>query len=219
MKIDVLGNGYIELIDSMGDDLSIVNAAKVSFNKEAKKLGKDELKLLKYLYDHKHTTPFEMVEFKFRVKLPLFVIRQWHRHRTWSYNEISRRYTSDEIDFYYPTLWRKQSTSNKQGSDGFCDPVTSDYAKSKLSIITTIALENYNDLIKLGACREQARMMLPQNMMTIMIAKVDLHNLLHFLKLRTDTHAQWEIRQYAEAIEKLIDPIVPETMKLYRDGK
>jgi len=115
----VLENGYINLIDVMGDDLRIVNAARKSFGSRTYSFGPKEKKLLKYLWDNQHTSPFEMVEFMFEVKAPLFVVRQWQRHRTWSYNEVSRRYTSDGLDFYVPEKIRTQAKDNKQASDGF----------------------------------------------------------------------------------------------------
>lgn len=210
----VLNNGYVELIDSMGDDLRIVNAARKSFGKKSQTFGISEKKLLEYLWKNNHTSPFEMVEFTFNVKAPLFVIRQWHRHRTWSYNEVSRRYTSGGLDFHFPDSWRFQSEDNKQSSHGEFEDnllINNVFSRSIEQAFTT-----YNFMVDQGVCREQARMVLPQNMMVEMVAKVDLSNLIKFLKLRNHEHAQWEIRQYAIAIEQLIEPIVPETMKLYR---
>lgn len=218
----VLNNGYINLVDSMGDDLRIIEAARKSFahrndhNAERILTWKDS-KLLKYLWDNKHTSPFEMVEFMFEVKAPLFVVRQWRTHRTWSYNEVSRRYTSEGLDFYYPEIWRTQSEDNKQASDG--EHYHGGMFDALLRVFTNQSIKTYNMMIDNGACREQARMILPQNMMVEFVAKVDLHNLIHFLKLRNHEHAQWEIQEYARAIEKLIDPIVPSTMKLYRGEK
>ena len=215
----VLDNGFVEILDVMGDDLAIVNAARKSFNRESKKWTKKDATLLKYMWDEGHTSPFEMVEFKFAVKAPLFVVRQWHRHRTWSYNEVSRRYTSDGLDFYYPKVWRKQSKDNKQSSHGSAIADLNEYCDMKLNNICANAYSQYTQLIFLGICREQARMVLPQNMMVEMVAKVDLSNLIKFLKLRNHPHAQWEIQEYARAIEVLIDEYVPKTMKLYRGEK
>ena len=216
----VLNNGFIELIDVMGNDMSIINAARKSFS--AKKHEDDiemlpkDLYLLQYLWENQHTSPFEMVEFKFAVKAPLFVIRQWQRHRTWSYNEVSRRYTSEDLDFYVPEEWRLQSEDNKQASEGAIkDPMLTTILRS---VIIRCNIE-YEKLLKSGVCREQARMVLPQNMMVEMIAKVDLSNLIKFLKLRNHPHAQWEIQEYAKAIEILIEKFVPETMKLYRKDR
>jgi len=213
----VLGNGYIELVDSMGDDLRIVNAARKSFNIEHEHFDDNDKKLLKYLWDNQHTSPFEMVEFIFEVKAPLFVVRQWQRHRTWSYNEVSRRYTSENLDFYTPKEWRLQSKDNKQASKGTLKDDRDAYYRFETT--TSIALHTYKELIKEGVCREQARMILPQNMMVEFIAKVNLSNLIKFLKLRNHEHAQWEIQEYARAIEQLIEPIVPHTMNLYWGDK
>ncbi len=202
----VLDKGFIELIDSMGSDNTIVNAARVSYLGNSKGEESDR-KLIRYLLKNGHTSPFEQVEFQFRVKCPLFVARQWMRHRTWNYNEISRRYTSEDIDFYTQMELRKQSTDNKQMSDGILED-----DKEMLAHIlfhSETSLELYNYLVENGVAREQARMVLPQNMYTSFYAKTDLHNLFHFLKLRNHEHSQYEIRVYAEAIEELIKPIVP----------
>ncbi len=214
--MNVLGNGYINLVDSMGDDLTIVNAARKSFGKHSGDFSPKDKKLLKYLWDNKHTSPFEMVEFMFEVKAPLFVVRQWQRHRTWSYNEVSRRYTSDDLDFYFPETWRCQDTDNKQASSGEVNKVAQDHATHVLWGHTKNLTVVYEDLIESGICREQARMILPQNMMVEMVAKTDLSNLLHFLRLRLHKHAQWEIQEYAKAIVELIEPVVPETIKLFK---
>lgn len=212
----VLGNGYINLVDSMGDDLRIVNAARKSFGKQSGDFSPKDKKLLKYLWENKHTSPFEMVEFTFEVKAPLFVVRQWQRHRTWSYNEVSRRYTSEDLDFHVPDRIRTQSKDNKQSSDGFLYESGSEFIRGAIEEHIENCLSLYNGLIREGCCREQARMVLPQNMMVEMVAKTDLSNLLHFLRLRLHKHAQWEIQEYAKAIVELIEPVVPETIKLFK---
>ncbi|PIR43531.1 thymidylate synthase (FAD) [candidate division WWE3 bacterium CG10_big_fil_rev_8_21_14_0_10_32_10] len=212
----VLGNGYVELLESMGDDLAIVNAARKSFDTESKEFSDKDRKLLRYMWDNKHTSPFEMVEFKFAVKAPLFVVRQWQRHRTWSYNEVSRRYTSNNLDFHIPAELRFQSKENKQASS--CETLSKN-KNNDLNKLIRKHIRNsitiYNKMIDEGVCREQARMVLPQNMMVEMVAKVDLSNLIKFLKLRNHPHAQLEIQEYAREIENIITQIVPETMKLY----
>lgn len=215
--------GSINLIDSMGDDLRIVNAARKSFGKGSKTFTDKDRKLLRYLWENDHTSPFEMVEFMFEVEAPLFVVRQWQRHRTWSFNEVSRRYTSENIKFFYPnqfvnTPLRKQSNNNKQSSYGEIEPELGLALESEISNLTKIAYKTYVDLLKYGVCREQARMILPQNMMVEFVAKVDLHNLLRFLKLRLHEHTQEEMREFAKKIVILIKPIVPETMKLFEEG-
>jgi thymidylate synthase (FAD) len=213
----VLGNGYVELLDHMGDDLAIVNAARKSFGSESQAWEDRDTSLLRYLYDNKHSSPFEMVEFKFAVKCPLFVARQWHRHRTWSYNEVSRRYTSDGLDFHLPRQLRLQDSDNKQASSGTLDTELSVGLELDIVHALNTCVDTYENLIAYGVCREQARMVLPQSMMVEMVAKVDLKNLLDFLRLRLHPHAQWEIQQYARAILTLIEPIVPRTVALFKE--
>lgn len=209
INIPLLDKGYVELQDFMGDDLSIVNAARVSFLGESKGDIKDK-KLLNYLLRHAHTSPFEMVEFKLRVKCPLFVARQWMRHRVWNYNEVSRRYTSEELDFYIPETWRLQSTDNKQCSSGDAEQQMQAQFTQQMQQHVEQALNTYNKMIDAGIAREQARMVLPQNMYTTFVGKVDGHNLMHFMKLRMDEHAQYEIRVYADAIyEHFFKAVLP----------
>jgi thymidylate synthase (FAD) len=214
-RVTVLDRGWIELQDLMGDDLAIVNAARVSFLGESKGTGHDR-KLLFYLVQHRHTTPFEMVEFKFRVKCPIIVARQWMRHRTFSYNELSRRYTSEDIDFYIPTVWRLQSTDNKQASAGELDAPEAAKLTAALQSYSEQALALYNQALESGVAREMARMFLPHNLYTQFIAKVDAHNLMHFLRLRMAPDAQYEIRQYAWAIyEHFFKPALPWTAEAF----
>lgn len=219
MKIDVLDHGYVRLVDFMGDDQSVVKSARVSYDAEPRNDGSDE-KLIKYLTKHQHTSPFESVVFTFEVKAPIFVIRQWHRHRTWSYNEVSARYTELPTEFYVPTLesLTTQSKSNKQMR-------TTDMVENGQEIIdgmqalNAAAFEVYQSYIKLGVARELARTVLPLATYTRMFATVDLHNLFHFLALRTHEHAQWEIQRYAHAMLELIEPVAPvavEAFKQYR---
>ena len=204
--MQVLDKGFIELIAHMGDDNTVVSAARVSYLGETKGLEQDT-QLIKYLLKNRHTSPFEQVEFQFMVKCPLFVRSQWMRHRTWSYNEVSRRYTSDEIEFHVPSEIRLQSNDNKQMSAGIMENPGLIIDAMKTSAL--MCYEMYEGMIRLGVAREQARMILPQSMYTKFYAKVDLHNLFHFLELRNHEHAQPEIRLYAQAIEELIKPIVP----------
>lgn len=210
----VLDKGFIELIAHMGDDNTVVSAARVSYLGESKGLEQDA-KLIKYLLKNKHTSPFEQVEFQFMVKCPLFVRSQWMRHRTWSYNEVSRRYTSDEIEFHVPSEIRLQSDDNKQMSAGLMENPGLIIDAIKTSAL--MCYEMYEGMLRLGVAREQARMILPQSMYTKFYAKVDLHNLFHFLELRLHLHAQPEIRLYAQAIEELIKPIVPISYKTWKE--
>lgn len=204
--MEILDKGSIELVDHLGNDNTIVSAARVSYLGHSKGFEKDR-QLIKYLLQNNHTSPFEQVEFQFLVKCPVFVARQWMRHRTWSYNEISRRYTSDNIEFHYPATLRLQDNDDKQSSAG----ILSDSAGllKALTVQTEGAYRLYEMFLTAGVCREQARMILPLNVYTSFYAKTDLHNLFHFIELRNSSHAQYEIRVYADAIEKLIEPIVP----------
>lgn len=215
-KIQVLDKGFIELVNHMGDDNTVVSAARVSHLGESKGKEKDEV-LIKYLLENHHTSPFEHVIFQFMVKCPLFVRSQWMRHRTWSYNEVSRRYTSETIEFFVPAVLRAQSKEDTQSSIGAIDK-----NESTINIIkqfNEISFSTYDLLLETGVCREQARMVLPQNLYTKFYATVDLHNLFHFLELRNTEHAQEEIRVYAQAIEELIEPIVPISFKIWKGLK
>lgn len=214
-KVNVLDRGFVILQDVMGDDMAIVNAARVSRLGESKGATADK-KLIFYLLKTwpKHTSPFEMVEFKFHVKCPIFIARQWMRHRTWSFNEVSRRYTSENIEFHIPDLWRRQSKRNKQGSSG---PSEINYS-NELRELTSLAVKAYSSAIDNGIAREQARMFLPQAMYTEFVAKVDAHNLMHFLRLRMSHHAQHEMQLYARAIfDHFFEPVLPWTAEAFRE--
>lgn len=222
--VDTLLYGYDDhtAVDSriipedMTLDAQIVRAARVSYGKGTKTVRDDE-KLIRYLLKHEHWSPFEMVEFKFHVKAPIFVARQWFRHRTASVNEISGRYSVIEDEFYVPKVWRLQDTKNKQGSVGQLDPLTNAYATDAYTEALEYAYKAYQALLNAGVAREMARMVLPVSVYTQFYWKQDLRNLLHFLKLRLDSHAQWEIRQYAEAILELIRPLVPVTVAAWEE--
>ncbi|MCI5779766.1 MAG: FAD-dependent thymidylate synthase [Lentisphaeria bacterium] len=202
------GQGWVGLIDHLGTESTIVNAARVSFGKLKTEMEERDVKLLEYLIANRHTSPLEHMVFTFSIHCPLFVRGQWHRHRTWSYNEISRRYTEIDMEFYTPTALRRQAENNRQAS-------VSDPEFDGGALIGEIAAHNraslalYEKLLGAGVCREQARGVLPQNMMVTFWGTVDLSNLLHFLELRDSDHAQWEIREYAVAIKKLIKPLIP----------
>ncbi|MCQ2380035.1 MAG: FAD-dependent thymidylate synthase [Victivallaceae bacterium] len=202
------GQGWVGLIDHLGSESTIVNAARVSFGKIKSAMDERDVKLLAYLIDNHHTSPLEHLVFTFSVHCPLFIRGQWHRHRTWSYNEISRRYTEIDMEYYVPPQLRRQSENNRQAS--FEDPDFEDAELRKLiDEHNRKSNELYEKLLASGVCREQARGVLPQNMMVTFWGTVDLSNLLHFLQLRDSDHAQSEIREYAKAIKKLIKPIVP----------
>lgn len=217
MKINVLDHGWVELQDMMGDDLAIVNAARTSNLGESKGVESDK-KLLFYLMEHKHTSPFEQVEFKFRVKAPVVVWWQWVRHRTWHYNAQSGRYAPLTEEFYLPTEWRLQDIQNKQGSEGISDD--SEDITLLVSSMYDAAYKMYQRFLDNNVAREQARLVLPfAAMYYVFVAKVDANNLLHFLTLRTAPEAQYEIRQYALAIEQIVKDRLPWTYEAWRKFK
>ena len=210
----VLDHGFVRLVDHMPQqdlDASIVQAARVSYG-DGTKSTRGDRGLIRYLLRHWHTTPFEMVEFKFHIKMPIYIARQHLRHRTASVNELSARYSVVPKEYYDPTLFRGQSVVNHQGSEGIVEVN---------GVETTQALEQafgvYEQLLEQGVCREQARGVLPQSTYTEFYWKINLHNLMHYLQLRLDHHAQQEIREYAEVIYNLIEPLVPITMQAFLD--
>lgn len=215
--IKVLDHGFVRLVDSMGSDLSVVRAARVSYNAEPRFDGSDE-KLIRYLYRNNHTSPFESVSFTFEIKCPIFVARQWHRHRTWSYNEVSARYTELPEEFYVPELEQitGQSTSNKQMRTDEIHPEAARF-REQIAYFNRASFAAYRDMLAKGAPRELARSVLPLGTYTRYFGTVDLHNLFHFLKLRIHSHAQYEIRVYAEAILQLIKPIVPVSVAAFEE--
>lgn len=197
----VLDDGFIRVIDYMGSDESIVQAARVSYGKGTKKIHEDR-GLIRYLLRHLHTTPLEMCEIKFHVRVPMDCWRQWIRHRTANVNEYSTRY-SVAIDSAQTTPedeWRFQAQGNRQGSSGFADADTGKDLSEKELMLLNLTREVYDERLAKGIAREQARKDLPLSTYTEAYWKVDLHNLLHFLYLRMDSHAQYEIRKYAEVI-------------------
>lgn len=197
----------VRLVDYMGSDSAIVQAARVSYGDGTKTVNEDR-QLIRYLMRHWHTTPFEMVEFKFHVRVPIFVARQWLRHRTASVNELSARYSIIKDDFWLPSEYRSQSMTNKQGSD---ETASFDDTSAHMSQThsSELAFQVYEGLVTRGISRELSRVHLPQSTFTEFYWKINLHNLFHFLKLRMDSHAQKEIRDCACQMFELIKPIVP----------
>jgi len=220
--------GRIDYISHMGSDLTVVNSARVSFGVERDELDQRDRKLIKYLIRHKHTSTLEHCVVTFKFTVPLFVRSQHHRHRTWSYNEISRRYTDKDLQFYLPKEFRTQHKSNRQASNEneLIDPVIihdwSDYgygikASQILKLQTNRALDTYRDLMSNGVCREQARMILPQNLYTEYYGTTNLSNLLKFIDLRTHSGAQWEIQKTAEACLEIATDLFPITVSSYKE--
>ena len=213
----LLDHGFVKLIDFMGSDLRTVNAARVSFGGVSKGEEKDKA-LIKYLMEHQHLSPFEHCTFQFHIKCPIFVARQWMRHRIASYNEVSARYTEVKDEFYIPTQFRGQDTNNKQGS-----VASKDLDNEALLKIYTESIEAsyqaYQKLIKAGVAREMARGLLPVSQYTQFYWTVNARSLLNFISLRADGHAQYEIRVYAEAIEKIFKEKLPWTWAAFEHLK
>ncbi|WP_437206261.1 FAD-dependent thymidylate synthase [Planctomicrobium sp. SH664] len=218
-KFPVLNDGFVCLVDCMGDDSAVVQAARVSYGAGTKKVS-DDRTLIRYLLRHRHTTPFEMAEIKLLVRVPMDCWRQWIRHRTANVNEYSTRY-SVAIDSAQQTPedeWRSQATTNRQGSEGFLDSGIGAQLSASEQEFQDAARKLYQDRLDAGVAREQARKDLPLCTYTEAYWKVDLHNLLHFLALRMDSHAQLEIREYATTIgEKIIAPLFPVVWEAFQD--
>ena len=224
-EIKVHDHGLVALVDVMPRlvpagktaDFAIVQAARVSYGQGTKQVNEDR-GLIRYLARHRHTTPFEMVEFKFHHVMPIFVARQWIRHRTANVNEYSARYSVVRDRFYHPTAEnvRKQSATNRQGGDEPMDPETAQEFLDYLDQIER-GYEKYEQFLQKGVAREIARIALPASVYTEWYWKIDLHNLFHFLSLRTDEHAQQEIRDYAGAMFELVRPIVPIAAEAFVD--
>lgn len=212
--IELLNHGYVRLVDSMGSDLSVSRSARVSYDADWR-AGEDkgsDASLINYLMKNHHTSPFESVTFTFEISCPMFVARQWMRHRTFSFNEISARYAVLPSEMYVPDEDKigVQNEDNKQMRDMVShDPVMAMYIHTAIEAHNRRCYALYEDLIEKKCPRELARGVLPTNIYTRFFATVDLHNLLHFIRLRDHSHAQYEIRVYAEALLELIRPIVP----------
>ena len=230
MKIELYddGIGAVEYVEHMGSDLTIVNSARVSFGKHKEELDEKDKKLIKYLVEHKHTSTFEHNLVTFRFVVPLFIRSQHHRHRTWSYNEISRRYTDFDLKFYEPEQFRTQHKTNRQASNSdSIDPIVfPDLSDPKFGITASDCVKQhheqslslYNKLMAKGVCREQARGILPQNLYTEYYGTCNLSNLLKFIELRTHSGAQWEIQQVARACLDIAESLWPVAVGTYREA-
>ena len=228
MRFDLYGDkiGAVEYVSHMGSDLSVVNAARVSFGSKRDELNEKDIKLINYLMQHNHTSPFEHCTITMRFTVPLFIRSQHHRHRTWAYNEISRRYTSVDMQFYQPKEFRTQHKSNRQASeDKLINPLVSfrdayqvghsGYAARLVENHHATSMTLYQSLLDSGVCREQARGVLPQNLYTQYYGTANLHNLLKFVSLRSHDGAQWEIQRVAQACLAIAREHFPESIKAY----
>lgn len=232
-KIDVLDKGFVQYVDHMGSDKRIVEAARVSYGSPSKGDNKDK-ELLNYLYRNRHTSPFEMCKITFHIKLPIFVMRQFVRHRMQNLNEFSIRYAKLPEDFYIPQEWRSQAAKNKQSSD-----VDQNLKLKELFIVQDVdgsrfnsndpsavlnhfckeAYALYEHMLESGISREMARLILPLNTYTVIYSTFDLHNLMHFIRLREDKHAQWEMQEYARAMKLIAATLFPWTFEAYERYK
>ncbi len=221
LPFKVLDDGFVRVVDYMGSDESIVQAARVSYGKGTKKVSEDR-GLIRYLLRHQHTTPFEMCEIKLHVRVPMDCWRQWIRHRTANVNEYSTRYSLaiDASQRAGDEQWRKQSSDNKQGSDGFFDLERGKQFSEQELQLQNLSRSVYEERVNAGMAREQARKDLPLSTYTEAYWKVDLHNLLHFLWLRMDSHAQYEIRMFADTIgNEIVKRWVPMAWEAFQDYK
>lgn len=214
----VLDHGFVRLVKVMAEDADVVQAARVSYGKGTK-TPEEDARLIRYLMKNHHETPFEHNYFKFHIKAPIFVARQWFRHRIGvSYNEISMRYSEAKDEFYLPAMWREQDSVNKQGSTlGLDDRVQAECDKA-LEYQCRAAMHTYRSMVDRGVAREMARMVLPVNLYTEWYWTVNARSLMNFLRLRLDGHAQWETRQYAEAILPFFKEYMPVTAEAFRES-
>jgi len=226
-SIELFGDGIgkVEYVQHMGDDITVVNSARVSFGKQKEEVDDKDKKLIKYLIRHRHTSTLEHNSVTFRFCVPLFIRSQHHRHRTWSYNEISRRYTAENLEFFEPLTFRTQHKSNRQASNDE-EQINPCISGAQKTLIPTPGLKAsdavkhhhikglqlYHDRLTAGVCREQARGVLSQNLYTEYYGTCNLNNLVKFLDLRLDSHAQWEIRRVAEACRDIAKELWPEAM-------
>lgn len=215
-KLDPLQDGIssVELMRVSGSDLDVANAARVSYGKKSTELNDRDKQLIRFLMDHQHTSPFEHNQLSFRIKAPIYVVREWMRHRMNSYNEISYRFVKAKLEYYTPPAWRYQDTVNKQGSTG---AFAHEELKETYKKIVEACFDAYNNLMAQGVCREQARGLLPVCVYTEFIFTCNLHSLMHFLNLRIAEAAQYEIRVYALALLLLSEKHFPATLGAWKE--
>lgn len=215
-RILVPPHGYVDYLDHMGDDLRVANVARVSFNNWKDAFDNKDKRLINYLLEHQHTSPFRHCYISYRVKAPIFILRQWGKHQVGcAWNELSMRYVHvPEVELWQPEAWRKQAKKSKQGSsDELIENVGQTALDDTARELGEKAVEAYNRMIEQGVAREQARTILPQSLYTTVIWTASLQAVLHFLALRLDSHAQKEIRDYAEAVRDLTKPLFPATFE------
>lgn len=220
MNIDVLDKGYVNLIDTMGSDITVVNSARVSFDKSVSSLGRTDLSLIDYLVRHKHDSVLRHCAMSFEIYAPLFVARQWWKHHVGAvaseeqdgWNESSRRYVTEEPEFYIPGSWRGHAADRKQGSGMEVHPLISAKYSKLLGYFAETGVNAYDAAMKDGVCTEQARMFLPAYAMYVRWRwTASLNALLHFISLRLESHAQWEMQQYATAVAEAVKEAFPIT--------
>lgn len=210
-EIPILGQGYVRYIDHLGTDQRIVETARISYKSPSKGEEADK-KLLFYLFKNRHTSPFEACNISFNIKMPIFCMRQFVRHRTFKLNEWSGRYSELADEFYLPDLWRIQDIKNKQGSYIIGADMTSEWHRENESIAAGCFVDAFNAYKKLldnGVAKELARIVLPVSLFTEIYVNCDVHNLIHFLNLRQDPHAQWEMREIANAMDTIFKELYP----------
>lgn len=203
----------VSYVSHMGSDLTAVNSARISFAGQSDTLDDKDKKLIKYLADNEHMSPFEHSSLTVIIECPLYIRSQIHRHRTFAYNEVSRRYTSENLEFFVPETIRKQSKSNRQASEGELDPTKAQIALNHINMAHKATLSHYETLLSLGVPREQARGVLPQNLMTKFYMTGNLRNWQHFIELRLDAHAQVEVQEIAQQVYNIISEKFPESSK------
>tara|TARA_B100000131_G_scaffold318113_1_gene361378 strand:+ start:8916 stop:9614 length:699 start_codon:yes stop_codon:yes gene_type:complete len=229
MKKEVLDKGFIEVVDSLGSDLTVVNSARVSFGKRKKKFDDSDRRLVRYLAKYKHYSPFRHLQVQFHLKAPEFVMRQWYKHvvgiettsnssaKDHAWNEISGRYVPVE-EFYVPSVWRKQSEDNKQASEGELD----DLQQKRMNMTYNVFMNNvemaYETMINAGVAKEQARILLPLSQYTEVYWTASFQAIMNFIELRNEKTSQWEIQEYAKVILDLMFDVYPETTKLWSEA-
>jgi len=228
MKRKVLDKGFVEVIDSLGNDLTVVNSARVSFGKRKEKFDNSDRKLVKYLAKHKHFSPFRHLQVQFHIKAPEFVMRQWYKHvvgiettsnsstKDHAWNEISGRYVPVE-DYYIPDVWRKQSRDNKQASEGVLESERNGQAKHYYNTALDTTLVMYKRLLDLGVAKEQARVILPLSQYTEVYWTASFQSIMNFIELRDEKTSQIEIQEYARTLKDLMFEVYPEITKIWSD--